>query len=80
MSRDACSVANLVTLTLDLATFQTPIATFFLQKILVTNLATWTNFSESLIVGIAATARDQSTHSSFSASALFSESLSYLSC
>ncbi len=31
-SRDARSVANLATLSLDLATFQTPLATFFYQK------------------------------------------------
>ncbi len=49
VSRDAHSVANLATLSLDLAIFQTPLATFFPQKRLVTNLATsWTNFSESL--------------------------------
>ncbi len=69
-NRDACSVVNL-------ATFQTPLATCFSpKKRLVTNLATsWTNFSESLFVGTAATARDQRAHSSFSASALFSEHL-----
>ncbi len=31
-SRDARSVANLATLSLDLATFQTPLATFFTKK------------------------------------------------
>ncbi len=46
---DARCVASLATLSLDLATFQTPQATFFPKKRLVTNLATsWTNFSESL--------------------------------
>ncbi len=41
-SKDACSVANL-------ATFQTPLATFFPKKRLMTNLATsWTNFNESM--------------------------------
>ncbi len=34
------SVANLTTLSLDLATFQTPLATFFLKR-LATNLATF---------------------------------------
>ncbi len=48
-SRDARSVANLATLSLDLMTFQTTLATFFPKNQLVTNLATsWTNFSESL--------------------------------
>ncbi len=32
-SRDARSVANLATLSLDLATFQTPLATFFTKKV-----------------------------------------------
>ncbi len=68
-SRDARSVAKSVTLS-----FQTPLATFFSKKRLVTNLATsWTNFSDSLVVGSAATARDQHARSSFSA--LFSERL-----
>ncbi len=35
------SVANLATLSLDLATFQTPLATFFFNKRLATNLATF---------------------------------------
>ncbi len=47
----------------------------------MTNLATsWTNFSESLIIGTAATVRDQHTRSSFSASALFSERLREAAC
>ncbi len=37
----AASVANLATLSLDLATFQTPLATFFFLKRLATNLATF---------------------------------------
>ncbi len=50
-NRDARSVANLATLSLDLATF------FLSQKATVTNLAaSWTNFSEFLIVGTAAMA------------------------
>ncbi len=69
-SRDARSVAKSVTLS-----FQTPLATLKKKKKrLVTNLATsWTNFSDSLVVGSAATARDQHARSSFSA--LFSERL-----
>ncbi len=35
------SVANLATLSLDLANFQTPLATFFFFKHLATNLATF---------------------------------------
>ncbi len=35
------SVANLATLSLDLATFQTPLATFKKKKHLATNLATF---------------------------------------
>ncbi len=53
-SRDARSVANLATLSLDLATFQTPLTTFFFfLKQLVTNQATsCTNFNESLRVSL----------------------------
>ncbi len=47
----------------------------------MTKLVTsWTNISESLIVGIAAVARDQRARSSFSASALFSERLRGAAC
>ncbi len=75
-SWDACSVANLATLSLDLVTFQTLLVTFpfkatsdkssdFLDKLK----------RVSVIVGSTAMVRDQCTRISFSASALFSEHL-----
>ncbi len=51
-SRDARSAANLVTLSLDLTTFQTPLATFFSSKKATSDKSSdfLKNFSESLRV------------------------------
>ncbi len=69
-SRDALSVDNLVT-------FQTPLATFFSQKVTSDKSSDFLDKLKrvSVIVGTAATARDQHACSSFFASALFNECL-----
>ncbi len=76
-SRDARSVANLATLSLDLATFQTPLANLFPKKQLVTNLVTsWTNFSESLWSLVLPQRREISAHAALPLHLLCSVSVS----
>ncbi len=71
VSREACSFANLATLL-----FQTPLATLFPKKRLVTNLATsWTNFSESLWSLVLLQQREISTHAALSLHLLCSVSV-----
>ncbi len=76
-SRDARSVVNLATLSLDLATFQTPLATFFFFLFfLVTNLATsWTNFSEFPWSLVLPQRREISAHAALSLHQLCSASV-----